>query len=394
MRTHTIIALAALASAASGCSKPQPTTPGSPTCAFSVSAPTTAFGSSGGSGTANVTTGSACTWSASSQVDWLRVGGDTHTGSGSVAFSVLASDGTASRTASLTVASQAIAISQAGGDPPPPGCTVSLSAEPDDYERDGGNGQLRVSAAAGCAWALKQDAPWLTIEGATQGTGPATIKVSAAANDDAAARRLTISAGATSVVVTQPGQGDCLFQVSPVFSTVSADPRAGNVSVNTSRGCRWSASILDATWLHINRAGGVGPDAIAFQTDTNPVGQSYRTGKIAIRWLAPTAGQNVLVTQAGDCTIVFNGRNGATDPLSVGAGGGDFHYFILSDPVFTCPWTVENNDSWITVIFPAERVGSGDGELHFTVAPNPSAAPRQTSIVIGRRALSITQAGR
>src|SRR5262245_34190469 len=173
MRKVLLTALVLAAFAGTGCSKAQPpTTAVGPSCTFSVSTPTTSFGSAGGSGTANVTTGSECTWTASSQVDWLQVGGESHSGSGSVSFTVTASNVTTPRTGALTIASQSISISQeAAAVPGPQPCPITLSAEPDDYERDGGNGLLRISAAAGCAWTLKQDASWLTIEGPLQGSG-------------------------------------------------------------------------------------------------------------------------------------------------------------------------------------------------------------------------------
>jgi all-beta uncharacterized protein/BACON domain-containing protein len=395
MRTQ-LAALLAVASVASGCSNKQPVAPVSPSCSFSVSVPTTSFGAGGGTGTASVTTTSACTWSASSQADWVRVGGDVHTGSGSLSFTVAPSDQTSPRSAPLTIAAQAIAISQeAAAGPPPPGCAVVLTAEPDDYERDGGNGQLEISAAPGCAWALKQDESWLTIEGPLQGSGPAILKVFVRSNDAAPARRVTISAGSASAVVSQPGQGDCAFQVSPIDSVVSSGARSGSIGVNTSAGCLWSATT-DASWLHLGRQAGSGSGAVTFQTDVNPA-QPSRRGTIAIRWMAPTAGQNAFITQAGDCVIAFTsapGHSPFSNPLPVGAAGGDFLFFVLSDPAFTCPWTVENSDPWIAILNPAGRVGNGDGDLHFTVAPNPSSTPRTSVIAISNARLTVVQQGR
>lgn len=413
MRNIIIVALAGLVAAVAGCSEAgKPSTPASPTCTFSVSAPTTTFGSNGGSGTAGVTTGSACTWSASSQVDWLRVGNDTHTGSGSVSFTVAPSEQTTARSAALTIASQAVSISQeAAAGPPPQPCTVALAADPDDYERDGGNGQLRVSAAAGCAWTLKQDATWLTVEGPTQGTGSATLKVSATPNDDALGRIVTLSIADQSVRVTQPGQGDCAFQVSPVgpFGLPSA-PFSGGVTIATSRGCRWTAAS-DAPWLHVNSAGGSGSGALAYQTDRNPGSSAGNTrpGTIAIRWAAPTAGQNVHINQWGPCTAFApntvnsslpsgssfsGGVDGGT--LTVGADGGEFRFFVLAEPFMSCVWMAEARDAaFVQWIFPRLQTPlGGDGDFHFIVPANPGSNGRTAVFAIGDKPLTINQRGR
>jgi len=345
-------------------------------------------------------------------VDWLRVGGETHTGSGSVAFTVAASDQTAPRTAALTIASQNVSISQeAAAGPPPPTCIVSLSAEPDDFERDGGNGQLRISAAAGCAWALKQDATWLTVEGPAQGTGSATLKVSATPNDDAPGRTVTLSIADQSVRVTQPGQGDCAFQVSPVgpFGLPSA-PFSGGVTIATSRGCRWTAAS-DAPWLHVNSASGSGSGTLAYQTDRNPGSPAGNTrpGTIAIRWAAPTAGQNVHVNQWGPCTAfapnTVNGPlpsgasfSGGVDggTLTVGAEGGEFRFFVLAEPFMSCVWMAEARDAaFVQWIFPRlQNPQGGDGDFHFVVPANPGPNGRTAVFAIGDKPLTINQRGR
>jgi hypothetical protein len=411
MRKALVALLAA--GVAYGCSDKQPTTPSSASCAFSVSAPTTSFGSNGGTGTANVTTGSACTWSASSQADWLRVGGETHTGTGSVSFTVAASDASAPRTAALTIASQSISISQeAAGGPLPPGCSFALSAEPDDYERDGGNGQLRIAAAAGCAWAIKQDGSWLTVEGPAQGTGPATLKVFATPNEDAPGRQATITIANASVRVTQPGQGDCSFQVSPAgsFGLPSA-PFSDDIAIATSRGCRWTAAS-DAPWLHLDTAGGSGSGKVTYQTDSNPGSPSANTrpGTIAIRWAAPTAGQNVHINQWGPCTAFapntvnaplpvgasFSGALATGGTLTVGADGGEFRFFVLAEPFMSCVWMADSADpGFVQWVFPPLRSPrTGDGDLHFTVPANPSTNGRTAVVTVGDRPLTIIQRGR
>ena len=89
-------------------------------CAYTVTPPaTTAFPTAGGSGTVGVATQAACAWAATSGVPWITVTAPAGaTGPGSVAFTVAANNEQAARTGTVTVAGQAIAITQAA--PPCP----------------------------------------------------------------------------------------------------------------------------------------------------------------------------------------------------------------------------------------------------------------------------------
>src|SRR5262245_16829996 len=265
--THYLARTAAVLAAlviVHGCSKSQTQpTPVQASCTFAVSTPTTAFGASGGTGTAAVTTGSGCAWSASSQAEWLKVASDSHTGSGSVSFTVNPTDQPAPRTASLTVAAQVTSIFQAGGADPPFACDYAVAAQPDDYDRDGGNGALTINTAASCKWSVKGDAGWATIEGPTEGQGSATLKVSVQPNEDDLDRRMSFSAGNRSVSLTQPGQRDCQFQVTPVETSFPRIPWNGEVMLTTGRGCRWTAAS-DSGWLHSSPSQGSGSARITY----------------------------------------------------------------------------------------------------------------------------------
>jgi len=83
-----------------------------PTCAYTVSRTSVSLPPGGGSDTVAVMTSPSCTWAAASNAGWLTItSGASGTGNGTVAFSAGAS-GTVGRSATLTVAGQAIAVSQ------------------------------------------------------------------------------------------------------------------------------------------------------------------------------------------------------------------------------------------------------------------------------------------
>ncbi|MBK6588935.1 MAG: hypothetical protein IPG22_11625 [Acidobacteria bacterium] len=80
-------------------------------CAFAFSPNGTSFSASGGVGGFNVTTNSACIWTAISNANWINVTSGSGTGNGSVTFSVLGNNG-AARTGEISIASQIFTVNQ------------------------------------------------------------------------------------------------------------------------------------------------------------------------------------------------------------------------------------------------------------------------------------------
>jgi uncharacterized protein (TIGR03437 family) len=74
---------------------------------------------SGGSNAVTVTAPDTCTWTASSNSDFLSVdSGSSGTGTGVVNYTVAANTGASARTGTLTIAGQTFTVSQAGASPP------------------------------------------------------------------------------------------------------------------------------------------------------------------------------------------------------------------------------------------------------------------------------------
>ena len=91
---------------------PQPTA-----CAFTLSTTALSVASIGASASIGVTTNSGCAWTATSNAAFATItSGASQTGTGTVAVSIAENTGD-SRTAILTVANQAVTITQAASDP-------------------------------------------------------------------------------------------------------------------------------------------------------------------------------------------------------------------------------------------------------------------------------------
>ncbi|HWQ31994.1 MAG TPA: BACON domain-containing carbohydrate-binding protein [Blastocatellia bacterium] len=85
-------------------------------CSYSLSSATQSFGTSGGSGSVNVTgSPGGCQWNARSNADWISITtGDSGAGSGTVSFSVAANNGVGARAGVITVAGRSFTITQEG----------------------------------------------------------------------------------------------------------------------------------------------------------------------------------------------------------------------------------------------------------------------------------------
>jgi hypothetical protein len=82
-------------------------------CSFAVSPTTQAAAAGGDVASVSVTTASGCAWTATESFSWITVtSGGSGTGNGTVSYSVTANTSTSPRTGTLTVAGQAITITQ------------------------------------------------------------------------------------------------------------------------------------------------------------------------------------------------------------------------------------------------------------------------------------------
>ena len=166
-------------------------------CSFALSSQQQPIGASGGSLNVGVTTTASCSWSATSNVNWITVTqGASGTGNGNVALSVASTTGPA-RNGTVTIAGLTFTVQQASG------CTFTVSPTSRNHNASGGGGDFNVSTTSGCAWKAVSDVPWVTIkDGSDTGNGKVQYDV---ARNTGAARKGTITVGNAVFSVTQSG---------------------------------------------------------------------------------------------------------------------------------------------------------------------------------------------
>jgi WD40 repeat protein len=162
----------------------QVTTP----CSYTVSPTEKFFGSSGGPGSASITTLNGCPWTVTTDASWITLETTSGSGSSTANYWVNANSTTGSRTGTITAAGQVITIAQEGIT-----CSYDISPANRSFTSDGGNAYINMAAADACSWAATSNDSWITITSGGSGSGWGTIYYSVGANTSGSSRTGTIS---------------------------------------------------------------------------------------------------------------------------------------------------------------------------------------------------------
>ena len=221
------------------------------------------------------------------------------------------------------------------------------------------------------------NASWITItSGSGSGNGAATYSV--AANPSIAPRSGTMTIAGQTFTVNQSGI-PCSFSISPTSQGFTSAGGAGTVNVTTLSGCAWTASS-SIPWIMITSgASGSGSGTVAYSVAANP-GTGTRSAGFTV------AGQTFTVTQTGTPASCVTSLNPTSSSFLASGGTAA----VTVNAPFGCSWVAISNDTWITIV--SGGSGTGTGKTKYLVAANSSSSPRNGSITVGSRALTISQA--
>jgi hypothetical protein len=185
----------------------------------------------------------------------------------------------------------------------------------------------------------------------------------------------------------KPSAG-CLLSVTPdIFTFLPPSGATASLTVVPVPARTWMTASNDS-WIEVTSgATGTGPGTVAFRVLPNQVTSGdVRRGSIRISCNA-IEGQTAWISQRPTCQP---GVAWASDsPTSFSAGGGAGHLWVLAEP--SCAWQAVSQSDWITLGPHTE--GSSDGDVHFTVAPNPTGTDRTGTIVIAEKPWAVIQKG-
>jgi Putative binding domain, N-terminal/Viral BACON domain len=251
-------------------------------CVFGITPQQQAVDAAGGPVSVAVAGPAGCTWTASSNAQWIAItSGASGNGPGTVQLSVAANP-EAARTGTATIAGQTFTVNQGSG------CSFTVAPDTIAAPAAGGPAMLSVTTANNCSWtASTTGTPWVSIVRGATGTGPGSVDLAIEPNASNERAGSVLVAGRTIVVRQASG---CVFTLDAQAVTVPASGGPRTISVTTTPGCSWSATsqvpwIVVAGMFPVN-----GPGVVQFTVEPNGTG-TQRVGTILV------AGQTFTVTQ-------------------------------------------------------------------------------------------------
>jgi hypothetical protein len=147
-------------------------------CAISATGAPATFSAGGGQGSLTIVTARDCTWSISTDANWIAIAGErSGQGEATVRYDVAANPVPAARSAALAVGEERVAVSQA-----PAACVFTLSRTGDTIDFSGGRLTISVTTLTGCGWNAASADSWIAITSGASGSASGTVALAVAAN--------------------------------------------------------------------------------------------------------------------------------------------------------------------------------------------------------------------
>ncbi len=157
-------------------------------------------------------------------------------------------------------------------------CSYQLDKTSLSPLQPGGTYVVNIATGPSCNWSVSGLPDWITVSGASSGTGSGSVTLIVAST--AAARNATISIAGINVNITQTLAPVCNYAVYPGGETFPSSGGTGNFSVTVNSGCAWTVSGVPA-WINITSgSNGNGNGSGTFTVAANTSGG--RTGSMTI----------------------------------------------------------------------------------------------------------------
>ncbi len=185
-------------------------------CRYQVDQTAIAVSGAGGTVPISIETGPGCWWMVAGLPSWI--GGKAFGGGPTTVNLVVTANPGTLRTATISIAGTAVAVTQGEG-----GCTYAINTG-GSFAAGGGTGTLTVTAGASCPWIASSAVGWFAFAGPASGVGGGTVSYTVAPNPGGA-RSGTLSIGGTPFTVEQSGLSDIALRFVPVTPCRVADTR-------------------------------------------------------------------------------------------------------------------------------------------------------------------------
>jgi uncharacterized membrane protein YqjE len=340
-------------------------------CSYRLSPTNRTHGSGIATNTLSVIVSNPCPWSVVNTNPWLTIlAGGSGAGNGTVTYSVAQNTSSVSRVGTVVVNGATTVITQNGVP-----CGYSLTPGQRAHGYGAASNTFAVSTTAGCAWAVLNTNSWISLTGATNGTGAGSVDYVLTENTNVTDRIGYLAVEGQTFIVTQRAAG-CYFDLTPGQRTHGHGAVSNSFLVDTAPGCAWTV-VNTNTWVALTGAtNGTNAGTVSYSLTEN------LTLSDRIAFLAVNSSTFIITQRAAGCAIDLTpsqrthgyGANTASVDVAVAPG---------------CAWTVVNTNAWISI--QAGASGNGPGTVTYAIALNTNLAVRSGNLLIGDEVFAVSQ---
>jgi uncharacterized protein (TIGR03437 family) len=245
-------------------------------------------------------------------------------------------------------------------------CTFAISPGAIRISQSGGVGEITITTPAACSWTAWTPTSWIMLPVMTHGTGSGKFRYTISASPDDSVRTGVINVAGQAIEVRQgtPAQPEAqlTLQANPAaLGSVTANPSSAGGYYTKGTTVQLTAAAKPGQWF----SGWSGDLAGA----ANPASVTLNSNLSITANFSPCAytlnPSTILVAAAGGSAV-----------LNVSAPAG-------------CQWTAATNSTWVAIVSGA--AGSGNGQVFYSVVPNPDATRRTGSMTIAGSQVSVIQ---
>jgi len=307
-------------------------------------------------------------WSVNSDATWCKITRGTGSLAGSFDIVIDENQGTASRSATVTVAGKdcsiTVVVRQAGSD-------VNLEVSEENVEFYKNAESQKILVFSNHDWAVGSSKNWCTVS-KSSGTNNGDFTISVTENDTNNPRSATVTISTTrngqtfvkNITVNQ-GCVNAALIVSPNEKSVGSAREEFKVTIISST--KWIASV-DSDWLTVDKNSGDGDDIVGITADVNNT-NSERRGVVTFY-----TNDNGDKREVRTVTVTQRSVNAALivspEEKTVGSARGEFNVTVIS----TTGWNVSVDSDWLTV---DKNSGNGNAIVGVTADVNNTTGDRR-----------------
>jgi hypothetical protein len=360
-----------------------------PPCVYTLIPSGDSVPAAGGSGSFTVSSGSLCSWTATTTDNFVTItpASASGTGTGTVQYSLTANtDSLTARTGTISVNGQTYTVTQFGSN-----CALALTPPSVSTTAAGGLATVVVTTTnAACGWTASGLGATPT-SGTGSGIVTFTIPSNANANPQSLTATVQLNGGAASTFTATESGTSCTFGLSATGAEIGYAGGAGQVNVITPNGCSW-ATVSGPTWISVTSpvgGAGTGPGTLTYSVLNNS-STTTRSATLTIGGVLYTLSQD-----PAPCSVTVDPSQSGS-PFDSGGGGG---ILAVTANGANCSWTASSPVNWITLAVAGGGSGAsvnGSGSMNVTISAISNAASttsRSTTVTLGNVSEAITQGG-